>query len=362
MSDIRALTGLRGVAALWVVVYHIVFAGAVAVAVPWAPLEQLIRHGYLAVDVFFALSGFVMALSYGRYVQAGWTWRSYADFMRRRLARVYPLYLVMTLLVAAMLATGLSRSLASATLGHDLPYNLLLIQSWGLAESINPPAWSISTELAAYVLFPLLAWPVFRLRLIWPLLLAGVAAGGLYLLQYVSLSGVYVRYGPLDIVPEVASPWAVMRCLGSFTLGLVMHRLSLQPWVRQHVIERTGVAGLVALLMLICAATAGADILFVLLAPLLVLTLLNERALLSRWLASPALYFLGEISYSVYLLHAQLLRVTWMVPPRLAPWVGELPAFLIGCGIMFAILLGMSYLSYRFLEKPCRAWLSGRKS
>jgi peptidoglycan/LPS O-acetylase OafA/YrhL len=91
-SEIRSLTGLRGVAAAYVVLYHMhlfeLCSGAAA---------TVLTHGYLAVDLFFVLSGFVMALTYAELFEGGFSAGRYRDFLVRRIARVYPLYVVVTL-------------------------------------------------------------------------------------------------------------------------------------------------------------------------------------------------------------------------------------------------------------------------
>ena len=85
VSEIRALTGLRGIASLYVVLFHY-FQPLPLVGY----LRTLLGHGYLAVDLFFVLSGFVMALNYGSRFAAGAHWPEYRLFLCRRFARVYP--------------------------------------------------------------------------------------------------------------------------------------------------------------------------------------------------------------------------------------------------------------------------------
>ena len=126
---------------------------------------MLAGRGYLAVDLFFVLSGFVMALSYGPAFGERFSLRVFAAFLWRRVARLYPLY--GTILVARLVYTGLRygrfdlpRPWIAAPLAHPwtaIPANVLLVQSWGLAPSSIGPAWSISTEWAALPQAP--SWP-----------------------------------------------------------------------------------------------------------------------------------------------------------------------------------------------------------
>jgi peptidoglycan/LPS O-acetylase OafA/YrhL len=115
-SEIRSLTGLRGLAAAWVVLYHFHQADASAGA-----LGTFLRHGYLAVDIFFVLSGFVMALSYTHLFAKGLSVQSFGVFLVRRFARIYPLYILMTCLFALMVVLGYTR----ATTLSDLPSSFL---------------------------------------------------------------------------------------------------------------------------------------------------------------------------------------------------------------------------------------------
>jgi peptidoglycan/LPS O-acetylase OafA/YrhL len=97
-----------------------------------------------------------MAMTYGHDVQNAPTARSYLHFLARRLARIYPLYAIITIVTFLVFQAHLS---TLAPVSHPVPtlaLNLLMIQAWGFATSIVGPGWSISTEWGAYLLFPLL--------------------------------------------------------------------------------------------------------------------------------------------------------------------------------------------------------------
>ena len=155
-ADLPALTGIRGVAAWFVVLYHVRLGAA------WAlppPAVAILGKGYLAVDLFFMLSGFVLWLNYADRLRPGGIGEA-ATFIARRIARIWPLHLF-------MLAGAVAFVLAVAAAGRpasdhypwgELPLHLALMQNWGLTDALtwNDPAWSISCEFAAYLLFPLL--------------------------------------------------------------------------------------------------------------------------------------------------------------------------------------------------------------
>ena len=99
-QQIRPLTGIRGLAASYVVAYR-------APVLSWIRQSEFLRHGYLAVDLFFVLSGFVMAMSYSRMFASGFSPRHYGAFLIRRLARIYPLYLLVTCTYGFAMLTNL---------------------------------------------------------------------------------------------------------------------------------------------------------------------------------------------------------------------------------------------------------------
>ena len=84
--EIRALTGLRGIAALYVVFFHANGLHAFPSVV-----RPFVSHGYMAVDLFFILSGFVMAMTYGGLFENGFNFNNFKTFLLLRLARIYPL-------------------------------------------------------------------------------------------------------------------------------------------------------------------------------------------------------------------------------------------------------------------------------
>src|SRR2546429_2171724 len=156
-AEIRALTGLRGVAALLVALYHI--------NPNWiAPTAtgRFVGKGYLWVDLFFVLSGFLLAMNYARLFAGGWSLRAWLDFLLHRVARIYPLYAAMVL---ASLAYSLALyggfhaaaapppALALSEPARDVAANLLMVQACGVGQRIDRVAWALRPERAAYPLF-----------------------------------------------------------------------------------------------------------------------------------------------------------------------------------------------------------------
>ncbi len=156
-GEIKSLTALRGIAAMAVVIEHFSATAEHHAAVP---VPSLVAHGYLAVDLFFVLSGFIMAYTYLSAFEADGL-RAYPGFLGKRIARIVPLN---TAVLACLIGAGwlsshlIGRNLLfqSDNLPFDLLTNLLMLQGIGIGTNLNGPSWTISTEFAAYIIFPLL--------------------------------------------------------------------------------------------------------------------------------------------------------------------------------------------------------------
>lgn len=196
----EALDGLRGVAAIGVMLYHI---GS------WTGRHGLVPHGYLAVDFFFCLSGFVLAHAYGRR-EIGWL-----GFMRQRLIRLWPLIALTMLLGATVIIEHRER--VPGWLGLGL---LMIPRVWTSEDGfsplfpLNPPAWSLFFELAVGA-----AWfPIRRLGVLGHVLMV-------VLLAPVML---YVAYG----MGGVLTGWdrgtfviSFLRTIFAFLLGWGCYRI-----------------------------------------------------------------------------------------------------------------------------------------
>ena len=132
-AELRALTSVRGIAAWFVVLYHIRFSVA---GLP-PGVVTMFGKGYLAVDFFFLLSGFVIWLTWGERIRAG-GWQAVPRFLQKRVARIWPLHLFMlgcaVGLALLLVATGRQNP-------HDypftqLPLHVLLLQNWGFTSQL----------------------------------------------------------------------------------------------------------------------------------------------------------------------------------------------------------------------------------
>ncbi|WP_338241844.1 acyltransferase family protein [Aurantiacibacter hainanensis] len=344
---LAALTGLRGLAAWWVVFYH-----ARLSLTQWMPEAGIAvaAQGYLAVDLFFMLSGFVMWLNYGARLRSEGLAGAPA-FWWRRFARIWPLHAAIlgavALFALTLLATG--RDTANYPLA-ELPLHLLLLQNWGLTAELtwNHPAWSISTELAAYLLFPLavlaMRWEEMR-----PLaLVAGVVVLAL------ALHGVFTLAGAQSLGDQITR-LGLVRCIVQFGIGMLLANLW-HAWQGRGGMA-LGCAGMSAAAFAAVVIFDGPGTLLIPLAFAAMLTALAlDRGPVARLLSSRPLVWLGDASYATYLVHFPLLVALKLVAVDESLQIGPLvfAAYL-------AVLLALSGGLYRWLEKPTQRWLNGRR-
>jgi peptidoglycan/LPS O-acetylase OafA/YrhL len=338
--ELLPLTAIRGLAAWWVVLFHLRFLLA-----PWIPAAAVavLARGNLAVDLFFLLSGFVMALNYGERIAAGGT-AAFGDFLVRRFARIYPLHLLVLLGFAAyaIAAAGLGTArLADQDWGYFLQ-SLFLVQNWGFASAArwNVPAWSISTEALAYLLFPLLlALLRPERRPLW-LLAASVLLLGLVVQPFFRLLGY-----PF---PNAVAQTGLFRCLVQFAMGMAVYglwrRLPERPWLPLACLAASAMLALAFIVW-------NAPVVAIAWAALILGLARMPRA---GVLEAPALVWLGRVSYATYLVHylaLTLFKLAFVtagqpVPPAL------LALYLLG-------VLAASALLYHGFERPAQALLLG---
>jgi peptidoglycan/LPS O-acetylase OafA/YrhL len=339
VHELRALTGVRGIAAWFVVFYHI----RLSIAGLPSGLRDVFAKGYLAVDFFFLLSGFVIWLTWSDRIRTGGA-ASIPRFLQKRIARIWPLHLV-TLAGAVALALLLRATGRSDPqfVFPELPLHILLLQNWGFTHRLawNDPAWSISAELGAYLLFPLLVMAVDWRRLpSWGLLT--IASGllvGLHLAMDAPTLGTNIpRYG-------------LLRCLAEFTTGSIVCAL----WLRWRSSSRA--LGYTALVAVLLAVGWMADAPETLVVPALFAAVLLLLALTADKPANPFelrwTHYLGEISYATYLSHFILWKAF-----KLAFVTDAMAVSPTKIALYLAMILLASIALYRLIERPAQRWLN----
>src|SRR5688572_16960184 len=174
-QELKPLTSLRFIAAFWVLLYH--FKDHLSLN---RGQFGLVADGYLGVDLFFTLSGFILAHVYLASLESGRF--GYGGFLKNRIARVYPMHLAalaaMLVLFAGATAIGAGVGSPDAFKLADLPAHLFMVHAWGATAAVgwNFPSWSISAEWAAYLIFPLVAAIVLKAQRWSGLVAAGALA------------------------------------------------------------------------------------------------------------------------------------------------------------------------------------------
>jgi peptidoglycan/LPS O-acetylase OafA/YrhL len=332
----RALTGLRGVAAVLVCIHHLVLH----LGAPPSPARAFALRGYLMVDLFFVLSGFVMALAYEGWFAGRFSAGTYGLFLWRRFARLWPLHAVLVVLILAVrVITG-----EGLIWWHMVVANLAMVQAWGVSQTLNVPSWSLSTECAAYALFPILSWLALRGRPARAACTTAAAITALAVAAHLGASQPLGRRGPLDLYDNY-SVLPLARCLAGFTLGLLARRAMRAERLRRT-LARPGWAVLAAALLVPGLALGMPDWLAYPLLILLVTALWAGQHGLSSLLARPAPHAAGVWSYALYLVHMPLIQL-WEAVGQPAP------PLLAGVALLAASLATAALLN-RAIEVPAR--------
>lgn len=342
-AAIDALTGLRAVAAAWVVGFH--FADAiVTLAPPLAPLRPFLDRGPLGVDLFFVLSGFIIAYTYGAAFRDGVRRPAYLRFLQARVARLYPVHFVTLHLMAALLVGAALLGLTVDKIQWSVPAyfsQLALVHLWlGYGLTFNFPAWSISAEWFVYLLFPFAAGLLLRPR--------GALGAALW------ATGVYTA-GALAIALTDGTPVVpdLVRVSSEFAAGALLFAVfrATRNW------RGAGVASLVAPLAVIAGSFVLPPALLVPALGLTVLALAYQIGPLARWLRTPFMVFAGQISYAVYLVHVLVLVVVSRVlPPERFADAG--PLLRLGVlGVYLLLIAGGATVLYLVIEQPGRRWI-----
>jgi peptidoglycan/LPS O-acetylase OafA/YrhL len=341
-KDIRALTGVRGVAAVIIMLYHFsdvrLYSGDVRTYFE-------VPHGYLAVDLFFMLSGFVIALVYrNAFTVAPLT--NYLDFWIKRVARLYPAYLAIGVLYVAKIALGLSGETFDQFSLFDGIGNLLMLSGWGLhIHPVIGVSWAASAEMGSYVLAPLLIALIVRGNVAFGIIAVGLSLVAIHTIEASGLGG----SGPLDVTSG-DSFYPLLRAIAGFTIGQAIFRFSVSvrplPMVFQDIF--------VVVILLAIAATAvfsTADLPVYLLFIPLVAVLAYDGRLARLLFANGLIYDFGLISYSLYLLHPLFVSfaVGWS-----RHFGGTVGSYLVSMLICMALIWLLSKLSYSFVEMPAR--------
>jgi peptidoglycan/LPS O-acetylase OafA/YrhL len=241
MNDARriaCLDGLRGIAAIVVMEFHFAIF-----FLPQARLFDLIPalgRAYLAVDLFFILSGFVMAHVYGKALASSWR-EEWPAFAIARFARLYPLFAVSTIAMAFVFALSHIGIESVSFSGRSLALQPFLLQQWGFGLNWNYPSWSISTEVEAYIYFVFSAGLLLTGRR--PLIIAAcciialVVCASLKVVPSTTFQGLALWFGRSPDSPSVSCSTAPIPPLTRelHASGPLWRPLCLRAWESSHI-------------------------------------------------------------------------------------------------------------------------------
>lgn len=336
------LTSIRGFAALWVAALHFQLGMA---DVGYSLWPGLARYGYTGVDIFFILSGFILGAVY-----RGIEWRNVGAFLTRRAFRVYPMHLavlggMVLLWLDAYLRFGVHNEAQQL---RWLPVFALLLQPFVYHRLMwNAVAWSISVELVCYLLFPIAIMALRHARLL--VLVPLIVVLGL-IEHHLQIYDLYVW-----------GDGAVARGLVGFGLGMALRLASEHLPVPGAVL--TTIGELLGLGGLLFCATQSLQSDFGHYIPhcaaVLILFLSYDRGIVARALHARWCLWLGKISFSLYLMHENVIGVAWMRFPA-----SHLPFSHYWNGVIWtlcvlALCLVLSTVTWQVIEEPFRR-LGGR--
>jgi peptidoglycan/LPS O-acetylase OafA/YrhL len=336
------LTGIRALAALLVLVMHT----EQNIPTGLYSILPFFARGYLGVDFFFVLSGFIITYVYLSGL-ANPNGALALIFLWHRFIRLYPVHLT---ILAGLVGIVYVASVVGIVLNNpqdwqwkDLIWHLTLLQAWGVTAGTgwNAPSWSISAEWFAYLLFPLLAPALIRVHERSTALLIAVAA-------LVTMALVFA-IADWTLNTWVGAP-VLTRVFGEFLCGAALCRAVA---LGKELPRSSGdILGTSAFLIFLLGASVGLpDIALVALLALTIFGAATSSGYLAQLLGSGPLVWLGEISYSIYMMHFPILIIIRRLWERLgfAKWeiAGKTFAFLITAALIIALSAMMFYLVER---------------
>lgn len=346
LTEIASHTALRGLAAVMVVIYH--YRPLLKPHFDVDAYTGLIARSYVAVDLFFILSGFIIAAVYSSRLATGGA-GMLRSFYVARLARLYPLHLLTLAFMVAITLRGGRAGIED--LFGDIVQNVLMIHAWGLTDRFvfNFPSWSISGEWAAYLLFPLLALLLARR--------GGAAAFWVVIVAAYAL--LIAREGGLNADERLS----LARAVPGFMLGMLVHRWrNLATGLSDGALTAMQAGALAWIVVAMHLRLEDATLIPAF--AILTFALWTDRGAVAGALArgplAPVFARVGLWSYTIYMMHIPVRAAMEQIWPKLPLALAPAPdrwAFFAACVVM---TFASSAVVYAMFEAPVRDWLRRR--
>lgn len=355
------LDGLRGVAAVIVIIFHLLEAHTGG-----SHLNQIINHGYLAVDFFFMLSGFVIGYAY----DDRWNQMTVGTFFKRRLIRLQPMVIMGSIVGAAFFyfqasdcfpniaGTPVTTMLLVMLLGFTLlPLPLKWdIRGWTEMHPLNGPAWSLYYEYIGNILYALFVRKFNKVALTTLVVIAGCLTVHLCL---TAPSG--------DIVGGWALNWeqqyvGIVRLLYPFFAGLLLSRLG---WLIRIKKRAFWWCSLLIVVVLSIPRIGGEDGFwmnglyeaFIIICIFPIIVSMGAGGKVTGKRSVGVCKFLGDISYPIYITHYPLVYTYTAWATTNNATIAEGAPYMI---LTFVGSFAVAYASLRLYDEPVRKWLTDR--
>lgn len=337
-SEITELTALRGLGAIWVLMFHM--TPITLTILPEAiHFQPLIENGYFAVAMFFILSGYVLDRIYADQVQSPGKFKR-CNFYLRRWIRVYPVHIVTFAFLVAMQWLGVLAQQPADTLPNAV-LTLLLVQAWVSAPSYswNYPSWSISAEMFAYLLFPLLAVLFSRLstrssKACAICLLTILAITSYTLISFISFRDLVCVVSTFCLGMGLSRAVKTTASTHSYLYSIALVAIIVLPFYTERAIVLS--AGFI-IAFSILISIAGLD---------------SVKVLSGDNILGKAMKRLGDMSYSIYMTHA----ITISLIGTYVPYGSISDRYLLiriaaEAAVVF-LIVGTAYMFYFIVESP----------
>lgn len=353
------LDGLRGVAAVLVVLFHVF-----EVHSQGNHAKQFINHGYLAVDFFFLLSGFVLGYAY----DDRWGRMSLKDFFKRRIIRLQPMIIIGSIIGALLFYFQDSPGLGWGGIHEVSIWKVLLvtaigftlipvgkgldIRGWNEMHPLNGPAWSLFFEYIANIIYALVLRRVSKFTLI---LLVFIAASITIQYAFTNPNGDIIGGWSIDDLTQLRIGFT--RLAFPFLAGLLLARIGKFRYTKNAFLSAS-----ILLVVFLSMPHLGGDnniwnrlfecFCLIILFPFVIW--LGAGGKIQGKKSSRACKFLGDISYPIYITHFPIVYVymAWVTNNELTleqSWPYALLA------VVSAITV--AYISMKFYDLPIRNWL-----